>query len=298
MEPYQREFENLIESSLSQNTWSVYDNAVQSFEKFRMENDFDIIWPAPLSHLINFIVHLASNKYSVNTVKSYVAGISFHMKIKNQTDTSDSFIIQKLLKGMSIKYKRDDIRKPITVEILKRIIGALPFTCFSKYESDLFSAIFALTFCAFLRIGESVESNKSNHTLQIGDVSLNSEDKTVKVTVQSSKTDQYGKKSQLTLSKEFVDIPMYDILSRYLDTRPKIQGNLFCHFNHSKVTRNQVVSILKSSLKFVGINENDYNTHSFRIGACTYAKQLGKSENEIMTMGRWNSKSYQRYIRI
>jgi hypothetical protein len=40
------------------------------------------------------------------------------------------------------------------------------------------------------------------------------------------------------------------------------------------------------ALRFLGYNENDYNTHSFRIGAATHAAKMGKSDDEIMTMGR------------
>jgi hypothetical protein len=46
----------------------------------------------------------------------------------------------------------------------------------------------------------------------------------------------------------------------------------------------------------LGYNENDYNTDSFRIGAATHAAKMGKSDDEIMTMERWKSESYKRYI--
>jgi hypothetical protein len=46
--------------------------------------------------------------------------------------------------------------------------------------------------CAFLRIGETVESGKSSHVIQKRDVILNHIDKNVSVTINSSKTDQYG----------------------------------------------------------------------------------------------------------
>ena len=85
----------------------------------------------------------------------------------------------------------------------------------------------------------------------------------------------------------------------YLAVRPKVDGPLFCHFNHEKVTRYQVCKVLKSALSFLGYNENEYNTHSFRIGAATNAAEMGKSDEQIMIMGRWNSKtSYKRYIRF
>jgi hypothetical protein len=47
-----------------------------------------------------------------------------------------------------------------------------------------------LAFRAFLRIGETVESEKSSHLIQKRDVILNHTDKSVSVTINSSKTDQ------------------------------------------------------------------------------------------------------------
>ena len=79
MEPFKLDFVNLVENSLSENTWNVYANAEKSFEKFR-KNDLEKVWPVPISHLINFIVYLANNSYSPNTTKSYIAAIGFKMK--------------------------------------------------------------------------------------------------------------------------------------------------------------------------------------------------------------------------
>lgn len=298
MEPFKLDFVNLVENSLSENTWNVYTNAEKSFEKFRKNYDLEKVWPVPISHLINFIVYLAKNSYSPNTAKSYIAAIGFKMKMNNLTDSTDSFIVKKLLKGMSKTYKRADIRRPITVEILTDIIGILPQICNSTYEAKLFSAVFVLAFRAFLRIGETVESSKSSHVIQKSDVILNHTDKSVSVTINSSKTDQYGLETKLVLNSEFVNLSIYDQLHQYLSVRPSINGSFFCHFNHEKVTRYQVTVILKSALRFLGYNENDYNTHSFRIGAATHAAKMGKSDDEIMTMGRWKSDSYKRYIRI
>lgn len=75
-------------------------------------------------------------------------------------------------------------------------------------------------------------------------------------------------------------------------------GSLFCHFNHKEVTRNLACDIFKSALKFIGLNENEYDTQSFKIGATTYAVDNGKSDDEIILMGRWKSQKYKRYIRI
>jgi hypothetical protein len=47
-----------------------------------------------------------------------------------------------------------------------------------------------------------------------------------------------------------------------------------------------------------GLSSNDYNAHSFRIGAATTAAMLGKNYDEIKYMGRWKSDSFKKYIRM
>ena len=142
LEHFKLDFVNLVEHSVSVNTWNVYANAEKSFEKFRKHYDLEKVWPVPISHLINFIVYLAKNSCSPNTAKSYIAAIGFKMKMYNLTDSTDSFIVKQLLKGMSKTYKRADIRRPITVEILADIIRILPHICNSTYEVKPFSAVF------------------------------------------------------------------------------------------------------------------------------------------------------------
>ena len=84
----------------------------------------------------------------------------------------------------------------------------------------------------------------------------------------------------------------------YLNMRPTIQGPLFCHLNGKFLTRYQFHSILSAALRFLNYDVKKFNTRSFRIGAATFAFMNGKAENEIKTMGRWNSATYKRYIRI
>jgi hypothetical protein len=92
--PIKHEIMYLIESSLSLNTWNVYDNAIKVFEDFRLDYNLEHKWPVPVSDLINFIVYLSSESYSPNTAKSYLAGIH----VFNDNDLSIKFIIS-CLKG-------------------------------------------------------------------------------------------------------------------------------------------------------------------------------------------------------
>ena len=82
--------------------------------------------------------------------------------------------------------------------------------------------------------------NRVNHVIQKSDAILNHTDKSVSVTINSSKTDQYGLKTKLVLNSEFVNLSLFDQLHQYLSVRSSINGSFFCHFNHEKVTRYQV----------------------------------------------------------
>ena len=119
------------------------------------------------------------------------------------------------------------------------------------------------------------------------------------MTLHSSKTDQFGHQTKLEISKHDLDIvcPVFN-MERYLRVRPKIGGILFCHLNSKPLTRYQVSAMLKKAIRFLGLNKNHYNTHSFRIGAATTASVMGKSDEEIMKFGRWNSVAFKKYIRL
>ena len=267
------------------------------FENFRNDNNLCHLWPVPIADLINFIIYLCMNGYSPSTAKTYISAIGFKMKISNFSDTTESFLVKKLLTGMTKKYKTTDVRKPITVKVLSEMLKILPNICLSYYEANLFAAIFSLAFFAFLRIGEIVESGKAYHVVQRKDISLNNTNKSIKITLNTSKTDQFGKGTNLIVTNNSDDISVHSILKNYLALRPKMEGALFCHLNKKLVTRFQVTKVLKSALHFLGYQKDDFNTHSFRIGAATHAYNLGKSDEEIMMMGRWKSNSYKKYIR-
>jgi hypothetical protein len=55
--------------------------------------------------------------------------------------------------------------------------------------------------------------------------------------------------------------------------------------------------ILHGALSFVSLSPMKYKGHSFRIGAATWAMQLGKSDAQIRSSGCWHSNAFLKYIR-
>lgn len=154
-------------------------------------------------------------------------------------------------------------------------------------------------FFGFLRIGEITETGNAsdNHIIEISDIKF--EGNNLNVTIQSSKSDQIGNSTILILPQNKCEsMCVARQFKVYLKFRPNIDGQLFCHLNHKKLTRFQFLAILRSALKFIGLSSDEYNTHSFRIGGATTAAMLGKNDDEIKSMGRWKSDSFKRYIRM
>jgi hypothetical protein len=76
---------------------------------------------------------------SASTITTYISGISTMQKLNGQTDNTKSFLVTKILEGSKRKNSsKADLRLPVSMNLLKRLIQSLPFVCTSVYESTMF----------------------------------------------------------------------------------------------------------------------------------------------------------------
>jgi len=121
----------------------------------------------------------------------------------------------------------------------------------------------------------------------------------LKVTIKQSKTDPFRKGVDLYLgATSGILCPTVKALLPYLAIRP-VQSNspLFIFQDGRPLTRQRFSNILNTSLSTLGYNSALYNTHSFRIGAATTARQANIPDSSIQKLGRWKSNAYQTYIK-
>ncbi|XP_069104712.1 integrase/recombinase xerD homolog isoform X1 [Argopecten irradians] len=294
----QLEIETLIQGSLSNNTKQAYSTGLSSFKKFRELYRLSEMWPVPINHLLQYVAYLSISGASPSTTQTYLSGISYHHKIKGWGDPAKQFLVQKVMEGYRRTKASPDVRAPITLDILRKIVGALPFVCTSTYETSLFRVAFLLAFFGFMRVGELTSTANSDHAVGLSDVSLNDQEVTLKLT--HSKTDQTGKGHILVISA-CPDLSLCPVkaTSAFLRIRPKsLTREFLCHASGRSLSRYQFSAVLKKTLQFANVPAANFKTHSFRIGAASAASLQGTPDEQIKVLGRWKSACFQRYIRI
>ncbi|XP_063397183.1 uncharacterized protein LOC134681477 [Mytilus trossulus] len=224
---------HLLTSSMAQKTWKTYNTAIESFKNFRSAYNLHDIWPAPLSDLIFYIAFLSFKGLSASTVLTHMSGISYQHKIQDLTDSTKSFLVGKTLEGLKRSNpKKPDLRVPISIDLLRKLIRSLQHVCFSLYESAMFASAFSLSFFALLRVGEIAAESKTDfgaHVIQISDVSVVKFDhkEELRLCIRSSKTDQIHSSLTLIISVQ-IDKSLYPIhlLKIFLQIRYPSSGNV------------------------------------------------------------------------
>ena len=136
--------------------------------------------------------------------------------------------------------------------------------------------------------------------LSLADVALdNSAAPTVvRLHIKQSKTDPFRQGVNLFLGRTSTDLCPVAALLNYLVARGGEPGALF-HFRDGRLlTRQRFVDAVKTALRHAGVEEEKYNSHSFRIGAATTAAANGLEDSIVQMLSRWKSLAYLRYVRI
>jgi len=134
-----------------------------------------------------------------NTARQYKSAISCQCKLFGCTDTTDCYIINKVLLGMQKSKPSTSTRLPITVNLLRDILRVLPVACKNMYESSLFTAAFTMAFFGFMRVGEITVTTPSlrERVVSFDDVLFDRSAGSLQVSIRGSKQTREVKVKQL-----------------------------------------------------------------------------------------------------
>lgn len=252
--------------------------------------------------LIYFVSHLAEY-----TIKVYLAAIqNLHVEFNCNLNFADMPRLQNTLRGIkrTLGLSRRN-RLPITLFILESIFKLLTPSHCLDIDTVMLWAAFSLAFFGFLRCSELTCNGQFDRN-----VHLTREDfaffpnivspQHMTVRIKKSKTDPFRQTSTITIASSRSNVcavaATRDFLLQTPDSFP--QSPMFQFKDGTPLSRRTLASNLHTLLELCGLQPNNYNTHSFRIGAATTAAAAGLPAWLIKILGRWRSDSYQRYIHL
>ena len=248
-----------------------------------------------------FISHLYSLTYVSSSVTTYISAISYVHKFAELADPTDSPLIVQVLKGYRELAPVNDVRLPITLPLLRQSISAFNHTISSRYQILLMSAMCAIAFFAFLRIGE-ITASRSDATNLIDITQLDRlvDDRGItralQLTICNYKHKNSGPPFVIYIYPETTCCPVQLILN-FISMRGPVRGPLFCWPDETPISRTFFVERLNAALKFCNLDTSLYKARSFGSGAASWASAKGFSDSQIRLLGRWKSTAFLRYIR-
>ena len=250
--------------------------------------------------LSNYICALFDNNYKGSTITSRVSAINYACGLKGLHDYGQSTLIKELLKGARARTKTPDRRKPITEAMLASIMRAVHWVVATDEKQTLFKCIFAWAFYGALRVSEYTAGSLTDHNIKRQHIwpAYEVDDIVYKLKFVSYKASPNGHDCDFIIGPAFSheSCPVR-LMHKYLAYRGDNDGPLFLE-NGQPLKAKTISDTLNACVRFLGMEQNVYTPHSFRIGRCTQWAMEGITESEIQNKGRWNSNAYMKYIRM
>ncbi|XP_054825892.1 integrase/recombinase xerD homolog [Eublepharis macularius] len=286
--------------SVAPSTLRAYSAALAHFLAFAGAAGGGGAWPTSQDIVLRYLVHLKGSGLSPRSMRRDLAAVSFFSKAQGFPDPCCGFIVRRALEGWArLTPLPPDRRRPITLDILERVLRALPGLCWSPGEARLFRAAFVVAFYSAFRVSEVAAGSRSDTSGRaLASSDLTCSPRRVTITLRRSKTDQRGRGSTVTLraARHRLLCPVRAVRA-FLECRPPHPGPLFIHEDGSPLSRYQFSSVLRACLQSAGLPPMQFGSHSFRIGAATVAADLGLPAPVIQSIGRWHSSAFHSYIR-
>ena len=291
-------------------TCAAYKSAQRRFASFCVRYGVQNPYPLEEDILCSYVAFLAEQHLKYRTIKTYLSGIR-HQQIQKSLGNpfaGDSMPrLECVLAGVKQAEARTGmparVRLPITLDVMQ-LLQRMWAASNQHPEGVMLWAAACVGFFGFLRAGEftapSAESFDPEVHLCFSDLALDShtEPTMVCLRIKQSKTDPFRQGVDVFLGKTEAPICPVKALVKYIGIRNPGPGPLFVRNNGAPLTRSYLVENLQAALRREGLDDSQYNGHSFRIGAATTAAQQGVEDALIQTLGRWRSDAYKLYIKI
>lgn len=275
--------DEISHENISDASKECYNSRIRTYENVLSKLNKDP-YPIDIEKMQGFLIYQLKNGRKYNTLVGYITGFS---NFFNQN------VLPNLTKDILFKNFKSGLRRRLLGNICPN--AKLPFDInwfniipqqfpLNQFDNRLFFLYMTLSFTAFLRISELLQLTKK-------DLQLSDDNDILTISINSSKTDQFGRGSKTYVYNNqtiFNPIQYLDVLKNFNDDDP------IC-----SVKEHALRSHLAVILRQIGIQDYTlYSWHSFRRGGAYYCGLKGTPDYIIKAHGRWKSSAYIRYVSV
>ena len=211
-------------------------------------------------------------------------------------------MIKLALRGYSKMNPSRDTQLLISLPTLENITLACEHTKSSQYSRKLIQAMYAVALFAALIVGEiTYRGNQpGQNIISISQIAfMKTREGTItalKLTLRNYKHSDSSSPVDIFIYQERPVCQVY-VLSECINIWGHFPGPLFCWPDAYPISQSFYVTALKEDLQFCDLDISHHKTHSFRIGAASWAAAKGMSDTQMRDFGRWKSNAFLRYVR-
>ena len=243
--------------------------------------------------MMEFITFLSLGQLAPSTISSYVSRVHHHLRIRNLPTFEDNFLLKLVLKGVSNSNQQTDVCLPISLDILQKMIVALPMVASSPYEASLYAAVLSVGFFGLSCPGEMV---LSEHALLATNMYISSTK--VVCLLPTSKAHKGPFPQSVYLYKQPNVACQVTAFVQYAKVRPPKGGQFFIKVDGNPINRGDLDNILHRLSELLHLPHQHFKSHSLRIGRSSHLHLSGVPVQKIKEIGRWSSNVLKKYIKV
>jgi hypothetical protein len=253
---------------------------------------------------------LQERKVKGTSIESYISGLrTIHQAQGLTVPEIRPDIVKSILSGAKQQNNIENRvnpkprRLPMTLTALRVLKNELNGQNLVKADIRMLWAVSCLAFFGSFRMGEllaeKADEYDPNFTCLAKDVVM--EEGTIQVRLKSPKEDRSGKDVIVDIFRNNGDCCPVRAVEKWWALKPPREEDkpAFRFADSGALSKRCFNTIIANCMNHHAANEEGfYSGHSFRSGIPSMMGEMGYSNADIMTVGRWSSTSYELYVKM
>ena len=292
----------ILKNSRSANTSKAYHAAFHRWETWISEYSEASAVPASPTFVILYLTHLSINVKSFASISQFLSSLTWFHNLQGHASPVRDPVVVEVVSGLKRQLACPTVRKePFSVENIKCLYKTMNLSSLTDIRN---TTMIVLAFVAFLRFDEVTH-------IMVKDIVF--KETHLELAIPKAKTDQLRQGNTVVIASTGSDTCPVRLLSLYMKvaeinkskrdpsflfTRVIFKNKKLQLFPTGKpMTYTNVRDIVKKKAQQIGLNPNDFATHSMRSGGPTAAAEAGVDERLMQKHGRWaQASSKDKYV--